>query len=142
MPNRIQRRRTAGWRKPENAVIVSRPSRFGNPCKVALMQEMGYHDPHAAAVENFERWLQGSRFGWPTDEGDARRERILADLPQLRGKDLACTCRADQTCHADVLLRWLALPERELTGRIAWIRSRVDFQRVADGYEPLYGGES
>ncbi|WP_063607481.1 DUF4326 domain-containing protein [Streptomyces katrae] len=142
MPNRIQRRRTKGWRKPDNAVIVSRPSRFGSPSKIATLQEMGYHDPHAAAVEFFEQWLRGGRFGWATDEGDARREQILAALPTLRGKDLACTCRLDQVCHADVLLRWAATPQEELAERIERIRVRVDFQRVNDGYEPMYGGES
>lgn len=30
-PQRIQLRRTKGWRKPEGAVIVSRPSPYGNP---------------------------------------------------------------------------------------------------------------
>jgi hypothetical protein len=31
MPERIQLRRTAGWRKPEDAVVVARPGRWGNP---------------------------------------------------------------------------------------------------------------
>lgn len=31
MPKRIQRRRTAGWRMPENTVYVGRPTRWGNP---------------------------------------------------------------------------------------------------------------
>lgn len=30
-PKRIQLRRTKGWRKPEGAVVVSRPSKWGNP---------------------------------------------------------------------------------------------------------------
>lgn len=139
MPNRIQRRRTRGWRKPENAVIVSRPSQYGNPCKIATMEEMGYHDPHAAAADYYERWLRGNRFGSRDDE---RRERILAALPNLRGRDLACTCRLDQVCHADILLRWANLPEQELADRIAWTRSHVDRLRVADGDDPMYGGES
>ncbi|MFF5703448.1 DUF4326 domain-containing protein [Streptomyces sp. NPDC012794] len=142
MPNRIQRKRTTGWRKPDNCVIVSRPSRYGNPCKVGTMEEMGYVDPHAAAADYFATWLRGSRFGSPTDESDQRRERILTALPTLRGKDLACTCRPDQACHADVLLRWANLPEAELAERITWIRSRVDVQRVNDGDEPMYGGQS
>ncbi|MFC9332081.1 DUF4326 domain-containing protein, partial [Kitasatospora sp. NPDC057015] len=109
-PVRTQRRRTKGWRKPEGAVIVSRPSRFGNPCRVGLMQEMGYDDPHAAAAANYETWLRGNRYDAPTDDADQRRERILADLPTLRGRDLACTCQSDQACHADVLLRLANLP--------------------------------
>lgn len=31
MPERIQRRRVAGWRMPEGAVYVGRPTKWGNP---------------------------------------------------------------------------------------------------------------
>nr|WP_268825129.1 DUF4326 domain-containing protein [Mycobacteroides chelonae] len=34
MPERIQLRRTRGWRKPEGAIVVSRPSRWGNPFRI------------------------------------------------------------------------------------------------------------
>lgn len=34
MPKRIQLRRTKGWRKPAGAVVVSRPSKWGNPYPV------------------------------------------------------------------------------------------------------------
>ncbi|WP_234798123.1 DUF4326 domain-containing protein, partial [Mycobacteroides chelonae] len=30
-PQRIQRKRVKGWRKPEGAIVVTRPSRWGNP---------------------------------------------------------------------------------------------------------------
>lgn len=33
-PQRIQRKRTKGWRMPEGAVYVGRPSRWGNPWSV------------------------------------------------------------------------------------------------------------
>ena len=33
-PRRIQRRRTKGWRMPEGAVYVGRPSRWGNRWRV------------------------------------------------------------------------------------------------------------
>lgn len=33
-PKRIQLRRMAGWRKPEGAVVVARPSKWGNPFRV------------------------------------------------------------------------------------------------------------
>ena len=33
-PKRIQRRRTKGWRMPEGAVYVGRPTIFGNPFRV------------------------------------------------------------------------------------------------------------
>lgn len=142
-PRRIQRRRTKGWTLAGAAdfhrggVIVSRPSRYGNPCKIALMQEMGYVDPHAAAAGNYRSWLNGDRFGDPTDEGDLRRARILAGLPELRGKDLACTCRLDQACHADYLLDRANLPAAELAAWIAQVVARVDRQRARDGEQPL-----
>ncbi|MBE4735744.1 DUF4326 domain-containing protein [Streptomyces caniscabiei] len=143
-PARIQRRRTKGWRLDRAAdpirggVIVSRPSRFGNPCKVGLMQEMGYEDPHAAAADNFRIWLAGSRSDAPTDEADRRRERILADLPLLRGKDLACTCAYGKACHADELLRRANMPPAELAAWVAVVRARVDRQRIARGEKPMY----
>lgn len=31
MPERIWLRRTKGWRKPEGAIVVARPSKWGNP---------------------------------------------------------------------------------------------------------------
>ena len=34
MPDRIQRKRTKGWRKPPNSVIVTRPRKWGNPYDV------------------------------------------------------------------------------------------------------------
>lgn len=104
MATRIQRKRTKGWRMPEGAVYVGRPTRWGNPWRVgdeALVQ-------------------------WPYPTGDGpqvvRQVPITPSLAvalyeiafaaeadeireELAGKDLACWCPPDQPCHADVLLR-------------------------------------
>jgi len=83
-PKRIQRQRTKGWRMPEGAIYVGRPSRWGNPYRV---EDVG----REVAVQLFaEFWgaLELAR--------DARRE--------LRGRDLVCWCALDRPCHADVLL--------------------------------------
>lgn len=37
-PKRIQLRRTKGWRKPEGAIVVARPSRWGNPFRLGHPQ--------------------------------------------------------------------------------------------------------
>lgn len=88
MPKRIQRKRTKGWRMPENTIYVGRPTKWGN-------------------------W-----FSWGTSHRsdqyvDAYRRSILFDiekdpdkynLKELRGKNLACWCPPDQPCHADILL--------------------------------------
>lgn len=88
MPKRIQRKRTKGWRMPEGAVYVGRPSRWGNPCGVKLW---GKQD----AVDEFKLALISGCLKITVD--DVKRE--------LRGKDLACWCPLDQPCHADVLLK-------------------------------------
>jgi hypothetical protein len=86
-PTRIQLRRTKGWRKPANAVVVARPSIWGNPHRV---DELGRDE----AVRRYRDDLLAGRLGVSVD--DVRRE--------LRGRDLACWCRPEQPCHADVLL--------------------------------------
>jgi hypothetical protein len=35
MPKRIQLRRAKGWKKPAGAVVVARPTKWGNPFKAA-----------------------------------------------------------------------------------------------------------
>jgi hypothetical protein len=114
-PRRVQRRRTAGWRKPENTVIVSRPSRFGSPFTLAMAYELGYartgdtEQARAACAGAFKEWLRGNRSMWQSEEGDRARQRILDGLPELRGKNLACYCPLPEPgqpdhCHAAVLL--------------------------------------
>jgi hypothetical protein len=58
--------------------------------------DLGVHD-QANAVRLFEQWLFNS------DDPHARWMR--ANLHLLRGRDLACWCKLDEPCHADVLLR-------------------------------------
>ena len=95
MPKRIQRKRTKGWRMPEGAVYVGRPTIFGNPFAVEDVQL------RSDAVRLFKRWIDGEP---GTSGGGLRRIALLSRLPELRGKDLACFCRLDVPCHADVLL--------------------------------------
>lgn len=102
LPPRIQRRRARGWRMPEGAVYVGRPSLFGNPFA---------HADRAIATRMFRVWLTGGlrtlplfdcRKVLPGRLAGVRRE-ILAELPQLRGRPLACWCPPGP-CHADVLI--------------------------------------
>lgn len=100
MPKRIQQRRVRGWRLPENAVAVSRPSVFGNPFKV------GEFGTPADCVAAFEQWVR-SGVWLRTAGGKERRERLLARIPELFGKDLACFCKESaELCHADILLKF------------------------------------
>jgi hypothetical protein len=87
-PGRIQLRRTAGWRKPPGAVVVTRPhSRFANPYRIG-------HEARDAteAVAMFRLYLL------------ARPDLVAAARVELCGRTLACWCRPGDPCHADVLL--------------------------------------
>ncbi|WP_032914768.1 DUF4326 domain-containing protein [Streptomyces sp. NRRL B-11253] len=114
-PIRIQLRRAEGWRKPTNCVVVSRPSRFGNPFTIKDAIEAEWSHPRRAVAETYSEWLRvGTAGGWYEQtyrigKQVFDRRRILADLHLLRGKDLACTCPLPEPgqpdhCHAAVLL--------------------------------------
>lgn len=93
MPERVWRRRTAGWRKPAGVVDVTRPTRWCNPYRVGRSWR-GYRaatDP-AEAVTLYRDLVASS----PTFQALVRAE--------LAGRDLMCWCRPGQPCHADVLL--------------------------------------
>jgi hypothetical protein len=124
MPQRIQRKRTKGWKKPDGAVYVGRGSKWGNPCTQIRMP----------ALDGSE-WERESRLGKTSGQShafvhpdktvtwhlvqDATREQAvamfrewlvlvprLADAAraELAGRDLMCWCPPDEPCHADVLL--------------------------------------
>jgi len=93
-PQRIQLSRQRGWRKPDGAIIVSRPSHWGNPYPVAKWGR-------AQAVMLYGFDLAHHVLG------SAIYDRIREELG---GHDLACWCPLDQPCHADVLLS-IANPE-------------------------------
>lgn len=106
MPERIQRQRVRGWRMPENAISVARPSKWGNPFIIG--RTIGCDD-REDAVALHRGWLEyGHTAPYPHPGESARladlRERLLADARELIGKDLACWCPLDQPCHADALL--------------------------------------
>ncbi|MGX9346625.1 DUF4326 domain-containing protein [Microbacterium sp. KNMS] len=99
-PQRVQLSRRKGWRKPENTVVVARPSRWGNPWIILLP------GGRALAVQRFREMFTTDR-----EAHEAFRYPNVEDIQaELAGKNLACWCPLDQPCHADVLLE-LANPQ-------------------------------
>jgi hypothetical protein len=143
MPARIQRERTSGWSladattNPLGAVIVSRPSRFGNRFTLAMASEMGYVDPREAVVGAFAEWLRGNRDLALSDDADRQREQILDGILSLRGRGLACYCPEGEPCHGDELLRLAALPPAEYEVWATKVRARVARNREWRGELPL-----
>lgn len=131
MPDRIQLSRKKGWRKPDGAITVARPTIWGNPWQPngerwgALLNLPGVRYrtliqmDRLDTVLTFQDWLANNRIIGPAlpdpsifhDNGAAlraqlaaRRQAILDSLPSLRGHALACWCPLGCDCHADVLL--------------------------------------
>jgi Domain of unknown function (DUF4326) len=129
-PRRIQRKRTAGWRAPEGAKYVGRPSRWSNPFAVqklpvelfgqnqwtvidlnyrakSLSDEPQIFDhPHYARLfaTRFFDLHTGPMGVYEYDEDD-----LTAMRKQLAGRDLLCWCPLPEPgetdwCHAAVLL--------------------------------------
>ncbi len=126
-PLRIQRRRTKGWKMPANTLYVGRPSKFGNPFTIAGCRDAGYRGDDAAiasrCVSAFSAWLTGPywRENWDGAASEKCRAIMITDMPDLRGKNLACWCRLCpahpdgkpmgvecaecEPCHVDHLLK-------------------------------------
>lgn len=131
-PKRIQRRRAAGWRMPDGARYVGRPTVFGNPAVIErsvldrsqwivwagdigprVASVTSLTAARQAAVDTFRDWVtsgQGLVASGPGPEAEMTsaytwQHRDLHErLHELAGRDLACWCPLDQPCHADVLL--------------------------------------
>lgn len=124
MPKRIQRRRTKGWRMPEGAVYVGRPTKWGNPFNFAHVYDFwltGRGIPyiavfcpecgtnHVVTGAGMSVQVEQNMYDSFSDIAEAR-QAILKSIDELRGKDLACWCPLVNSsgcyvqCHADVLL--------------------------------------
>lgn len=89
MPQRLQQKRTKGWRKPPNAVVISRPSKWGNPFKIDRKTD------RPTVVAKFRAWIKGD---------DPGAVKMREEIEELRGKDLLCFCPVPGPCHGDVLI--------------------------------------
>ncbi len=77
-PIRIQRKRTKGWRMPENTISVCRPGKWGNPFKVDEK-----FTPNIV-VSMYKSYM-------------AIRPGLIMDaIKELKGKNLACFCALNQ----------------------------------------------
>jgi hypothetical protein len=81
--------RRAGIHSTESQVYIGRPSKWGNPFVI------GRDGSRTEAIKQYQHWI-------------ARQPALMAELGELRGKNLVCWC-APLACHGDVLL--------ELAGR-------------------------
>jgi len=95
MPKRIQRKRTKGWRMPENTVSVTRPGKWGNPYKEGVYSRfLGRKcEDVFDCITSFKYYVNSS----------VKLKKIIKE--ELKGKDVACWCKEGADCHGDILLK-------------------------------------
>ena len=117
VPKRLQRRRVKGWRKPDNCVIVTRPSRWGNPFKVGekIRDDSPLWPYIAATVPGGAHGLVSLTLTTREQAVDLysswviEQPHLMLSLGELAGKDLACFCPLPAEgepdhCHAAFLI--------------------------------------
>ncbi len=130
MSKRIQLSRAKGWRKPAGVVVVSRPSKWGNPFLVRRESLGGPCWSVSIEGEGFKRYFETEREARQLAVGLYKQHtgpgaHYELDLVEVRavlgGRDLACWCPlvdADGNrvpCHADVLIKMSNPTGRQLT---------------------------
>jgi hypothetical protein len=120
LPQRIQLSRAKGYRKPAGAIVVARPSKWGNPFRIGVPDEHGHIRSRKEAVDCYRAYLAGGLELKPPE-----------GIEELAGHDLACWCPLEDerggrvACHADVLL------EVANSGRITESAAPLEDQRRA-----------
>jgi hypothetical protein len=110
MPQRIQRKRTKGWKSPDGTIMATRPGPLGNPFK------------GPRAIELFREWMtitdcrdpepEENVNGWDRGQLCVYFFRLRQMLPRIRQAEyVACFCKPENSCHVDVLLELANAPE-------------------------------
>jgi hypothetical protein len=81
-----------GVKLPDNTKKVDRSTKYGNPYKVGNKLGEFTRDE---ALRLYEIYL------------DFVVSKKLLDIEPLRGYNLACSCKLEDNCHADILLKKL-----------------------------------
>ena len=79
----MQRPKVVHCKRSQYDVYIGRPSKWGNPFQI------GRDGTREEVIEKYRAWV-------------AQRPDLVAALPELAGKTIACWC-APKACHGDVL---------------------------------------
>ncbi|MCX6217676.1 DUF4326 domain-containing protein [Spirosoma sp.] len=119
LPLRIQRKRTRGFRLPENTVCVTRPGKWSNPFTVEeeienLTQagkKAGFYSvaeiekqARINVVQKFRDMMNNLNSHEVMPEVRDRFKYMRDRIFDLKDKNLACYCSLDGPCHRDVLI--------------------------------------
>lgn len=96
-PVRLQRA-NRGERRNDDAIFVGQGTKWANPFKKPDVDALR-SEPDVEAAHQRGGWREAAKLLY--------REHLKnegLDPGELRGKDLVCTCKLTDPCHADVLL--------------------------------------
>lgn len=109
---RIQRKRSKGWKMPENTLYVGRPTKFGNPFTekdfgrelALILFKDAVNGIFDATKVNDDIFIRAYKlnFNFYNRFGE---KPINVIKRELKGKNLACFCGENKPCHADILLQ-------------------------------------
>jgi hypothetical protein len=108
----VQLSRKKGWRKPAGAVVVARPSKWGNPVVVGAQHPVHHWEmSQGEAVALYRELITVltpqqvlEKYGAATGPALVQlRAFVLEHAAELKGKPLCCWCGPKVECHADVL---------------------------------------
>jgi hypothetical protein len=110
IPFRVQRKRTKGWRAPENTAYVGRGTKWGNDYRVICVDKK--NDIYYVKNEKtcYQSWESDKKYSHEHAVFMYRNiqlPRLLKtqDIHELTGKNLMCFCPLDLPCHCDPLLK-------------------------------------
>ena len=119
---RIQRKRTKGWKMPDNTTYVGRPTMWGNPFKLIgdmiyvdaghrrkiLSKWVCYYDGGGYDTSDVVKLFRDLLMDFNSHEVEPEirdKFKLMRDrIQDLKGKDLACFCSLSCQCHADALI--------------------------------------
>lgn len=110
-PRGVRLRRTRGWRLPDSAKVVARPSRYGNPWRIGETFLGETLDRDAAVALHADGLALGLDVGDPL---------VVAAALTLVGRDLACWCPEDAPCHRTAWISAARLVEQVVEDSADW----------------------
>ena len=109
LPLRLRRSRAKGARLSPGCACVDRTTPWGNPFVVGV-------DGTAAECVRLHRLLLGGMVclsaNATVETQEKARTYAMAHMHELIGRDVACWCRLDRSCHGDTLLELAAVLAR------------------------------
>ena len=98
LPKRVQRARSSA-KGLDGVVDVGPGTKWDNPIRKSDVLSLVRSEPDIAAAVEARGWKAGAVLlyrDWLLEEE--------LDPTELQGKDLSCTCKLSDPCHADVLI--------------------------------------